>query len=193
MSSLCLNSVLLVTSLLFLFPLPVSAQTKQHGLSVIDFKGETVKDLKPFKVRHFPNASRVVFKVPKIPGIKEDDVANLFDIKLPALTIGHSSELQYLITHSTLTRWDGIYYAAPVPDEHFPMNIEEGTTPAQLLEKFIKLSGKPVHYDEKTHTLFTPKDPYNSRIIPSVFRGLTHSPQGNAMLAQSSTSRRDER
>lgn len=128
---------------------------KRNGVGRIRFDQEV--EVRPFKIRQFSKASRVVFKVPKIPGIPElkEPVTNLFDIELPELTFSYSSELQYMISQSTLTRWNEASSIKPVPADRLPLTFPAGSTPKDLLQKFAELSGETVLYDEETYTLST--------------------------------------
>jgi hypothetical protein len=102
------------------------------------------------RLRRFPRLGRAVFRVPTLPRLPVAD--NLFAVPIPKTRIDSESAWLGLIAASVEGRAIHSGSGAAIPENLFPMEVEN-TTPAKLLADYERQLGKPVHFDESTFEL----------------------------------------
>ncbi|MCL5096796.1 MAG: hypothetical protein M1608_04575 [Candidatus Omnitrophica bacterium] len=97
--------------------------------------------IRSVRVRYYPNRKRLVFHLPRIPGLPEPNrnVKNLFDVRLPFVRISRDYEFRDLITHLTQMQFSpqagGALLSLADPITYNNITVKE------LLEKYAQLSG----------------------------------------------------
>jgi hypothetical protein len=102
------------------------------------------------RLRRFPRLGRAVFRVPTLPRLPAAD--NLFAVPIPKARIDSESAWIGIISSSVEGRAIHSGSGAAIPENLFPMEVED-TTPAKLLAEYERGLGKPVHFDESTFEL----------------------------------------
>jgi hypothetical protein len=102
----------------------------------------SLDDVKEVRLAHYPNVYRLVFTIPELPGLPEQNrnIENLFDVRIPYMYFRYESEFQYEIGH--LIQMEQQHFALNFPNGYFP-SFRTNTTPRELLLEMEKLLADP--------------------------------------------------
>ena len=102
----------------------------------------SIADVKQIRVVHYPNVYRLVFTIPELPGLPEQNrnIENLFDIHIPYTYFRYEYDFQSRICE--LLQMNQNYFALSFPNGYFPM-ARSNTTPRELFVQMEKLLSNP--------------------------------------------------
>lgn len=116
------------------------------------------EDLDHLILRYRPHQARVVFELPPLRGMPENnrEIDNLFDLTLPHLEAREGRDLERAITSNAIVRFN--FQDAEFPENYFPRHYENVTV-RELLEEYLAHhpEGSRVQLDPKTHYLSIPE------------------------------------
>ena len=122
------------------------------GDGLLFWNGHEAK--KSYRLKIYRKIYRLIFRVPKIPGGPNQDVTNLFDVKIPKVEVSSQEELLRLILEfADLERGNLAHYGDPSNGKR----VYQDLTVAELLDEWLKLQDRPdslrVRVDQKDHML----------------------------------------
>jgi hypothetical protein len=99
-------------------------------------------DVKQIRLVHYPNVYRLVFTIPELPGLPEQNrnIENLFDVHIPYMYFRYEHDFQYQIGH--LLQMEQHHFALTFTNRHFP-TFRTNTTPRELFTEMEKLLANP--------------------------------------------------
>ena len=102
----------------------------------------SLADVKQIRVVHYPNVYRLVFTIPELPGLPEQNrnLENLFDIHIPYTYFRYEYDFQSRICE--LLQMNQNHFALNFPNGYFPM-FRTNTTPRELFLEMEKLVANP--------------------------------------------------
>ncbi len=88
-------------------------------------------DVKQIRLVHYPNQYRLIFTIPELPGLPEQNrnIQNLFDVHIPYMYFRYEHTFQDEIGH--LLQMNQQHFALNFPNGYFP-SIRTNTTPREL-------------------------------------------------------------
>jgi hypothetical protein len=103
---------------------------------------EKPADLAKIEMRYFPNVYRLVFHVPELPGLPEENrhLQNLFDTRIPYLRVPY--QYAYQSTILKLIAMEGPQLPLTFSNSFFPL-IRSNTTPRELFREMDSLASDP--------------------------------------------------
>jgi hypothetical protein len=102
----------------------------------------SLADVKHIRVIHYPNVYRLVFTIPELPGLPEQNrnIENLFDVHIPYTYFRYEYDFQSRICE--LLQMSQSHFPLNFPNGYFPM-FRTNTTPRELFLEMEKLLANP--------------------------------------------------
>ena len=102
----------------------------------------SLADVKQIRLVHYPNVYRLVFTIPELPGLPEQNrnIENLFDVHIPYMYFRYEYDFQYQIGH--LLQMNQQHFALNFPTGYFP-TFRTNSSPRELFLEMEKLLANP--------------------------------------------------
>ncbi len=135
------------------------ARSEQSNAShIVDRVSLNLKDIALVRAKYYPNARRLIFHLPELPGLPEENrhVDNLFAVKIPYVRLETSWDFVRCIQDATQLNFT---FSGPAPVTMFPPGYFphsfENVTPEELLAEYLKYKypNRVVRVDAKNNTL----------------------------------------
>jgi hypothetical protein len=102
----------------------------------------SLDDVKEIRLAHYPNVYRLVFTIPELPGLPEQNrnIENLFDVHIPYMYFRYEYDFQYQAGH--LLQMNQQHFALTFPNGYFP-TFRTNITPREMFLEMEKLLANP--------------------------------------------------